>query len=120
MIGVPLGTSRTCSPTADWPGHIFHQYMIRVRGEGARERLHEHLTAAGIQTEVYYPRPLHLQECFPESNHVRLPVAERIATEVLALPVHPQLDDDQLRLVADTISDFFLSRMGKRRPRMKA
>jgi dTDP-4-amino-4,6-dideoxygalactose transaminase len=96
---------------ASWPGHIFHQYVIQVLGDGLRDRLREYLAENGVQTEVYYPQALHRQACFAELARPRptLPVAERLARQVLALPVHPDLDDEQLRYVVDSIAGFFAS-----------
>ena len=74
--------------------HIFHQYVVRVpKGDAGRDRdgLRRHLTEAGIGSGVYYPVPLHLQECFRELGYARgdFPVSEKAAEEVLALPVYP-------------------------------
>ena len=98
------------TPTS-WPGHIFHQYVIQVSGDGQRDGLRTYLAATGVQTEVYYPQPLHRQDCFAELPRPRpvLPVAERLAEQVLALPVHPELDDEQIRYVVDSIAAFFAS-----------
>jgi dTDP-4-amino-4,6-dideoxygalactose transaminase len=58
-----------------------------------------------IETEVYYPTPLHQQPCFP--GHGALPEAERASREVLALPVHPDLVDAQLDFVAESVRAFY-------------
>lgn len=72
--------------------HIFHQYTIRVKN-GCRDALQQHLKEQGIGSMIYYPRPLHLQECFKELgyNEGALPVSERASHEVLSLPVFPEL-----------------------------
>src|SRR5207302_148160 len=66
--------------------HIFHQYTVRVE---RRDALQAHLKSKGIGTAIYYPVPLHLQNCFSELGYKRgaLPEAERAAAEVLSLPV---------------------------------
>ena len=94
---------------ASWPGHIFHQYVIRIRGEGQRDSLKRHLADAGVGTGVYYPIPLPLQACFAEHGHRPgdFPVTETMAREVLALPVFPELRSEQIRHVVDSIVAYF-------------
>ena len=69
------------------PGeHTWNQFSIRVTGPGQRDGLKEKLGSKGIQTEVYYPRAMHEQECF-ESSRESFPTAEKLATEILTLPL---------------------------------
>lgn len=88
--------------------HVWHHFVIRVP-DGRRDALRAHLTARDIETEVYYPTPLHLQPCFAALGHApgSLPNAEHACTEVLALPVHPDLTEAQQAHVADSIRAFF-------------
>jgi dTDP-4-amino-4,6-dideoxygalactose transaminase len=88
--------------------HIFHQFVIRAR-DGRRDALRAHLTAAGVGTDVYYPVPLHLQECFAYLGYKEgdLPVCEQASKETLALPVYPELTDEQQDYVVNTIAEFF-------------
>jgi len=86
--------------------HIFHQYVIRVP---ERDRLKKFLAEEGIGTDIYYPIPLHLQECYAFMRHQRgdLPNSEKASEEVLALPIYPELTEDQQLMVVDRIKAFY-------------
>jgi dTDP-4-amino-4,6-dideoxygalactose transaminase len=86
--------------------HIFNQFVIRA---GRRDLLREHLTREGIGSAVYYPIPLHLQECYRDLGYRPgdLPESERAARETLALPIYPELTGKQQRKVVQTIEDFY-------------
>ena len=86
--------------------HIFHQYVIRVPGN--RDALMEHLKTRGVGTKVYYPIPLHEQECFSYLGYKRgdFPEAEAAARETLALPVYPELTEAQQVYVVQAIKEF--------------
>jgi dTDP-4-amino-4,6-dideoxygalactose transaminase len=71
--------------------HIWNQYTLRVPGASRRDALKAALTAAGIGTEIYYPLPLHRQKCFAQLPPVSLPVSEQLSSEVLSIPVFPEL-----------------------------
>jgi dTDP-4-amino-4,6-dideoxygalactose transaminase len=86
--------------------HIFHQYVVRVPDH--RDGLMEHLKAHDVATKVYYPIPLHLQECFAYLGYKEgdYPEAEKAARETFALPLFPELTSEQQQYVVDAIQDF--------------
>ena len=85
--------------------HIFHQFTIR---HARREALQAHLKAHGVASEVYYPHPLHTQPAYRHLGYQEgdFPNTERAAREVLSLPVHPELTDQQVEYVADVLRQF--------------
>lgn len=90
------------------PAHVYHQFVIRAP---RRDQLRAHLAAAGVGTEIYYPEPLHLQPCFAALGYRRgaLPIAERAATDVLALPIYPALSGAAIAYVVEQIAAFYRS-----------
>ena len=86
--------------------HVYNQFTIRAE---RRDELREHLSAHSIGTGVYYPVPLHAQECFRELGYRLgdLPVTELLCSEVLSLPIFPELGADRIEYVADSIRSFF-------------
>ena len=86
--------------------HIFHQYVLRVPQH--RDALSDHLKSHDIGTKVYYPIPLHLQQCFSflGYRHGDYPEAERAALETIALPMFPEITDAQQEYVVNTIQNF--------------
>jgi dTDP-4-amino-4,6-dideoxygalactose transaminase len=88
--------------------HIYNQFVIRVKER--RDDLRGFLNDANIGTEVYYPVPMHLQECFSDLGYQigDFPQAEYAALHTVALPIYPELSDDQIAYVVEKIKAFFL------------
>jgi dTDP-4-amino-4,6-dideoxygalactose transaminase len=86
--------------------HIYNQYVIRVP---KRDELREFLAQEGVGTDVYYPLPLHLQECYQDLGYAKgdFPHAEQAARETLALPIYPELTSEQQEYVVSKIGEFF-------------
>jgi len=84
---------------------IYHQYTIAAL---KRDDLQKYLSENGIGSSIFYPKPLHLQECFKSLGYRKgdLPVAERLADEVLSLPIYPELTSEQIEYTAKTILEF--------------
>ena len=96
--------------TPEIPGggrHVFYCYAIRVPG-GRRDALRAHLTERGIGTQIHYPVPIHMQEAAQFLGYRKgdLPVTEKVAGEVLSLPMYPELTDAQIDRVATTATEF--------------
>jgi dTDP-4-amino-4,6-dideoxygalactose transaminase len=88
--------------------HVFNNYCIRAE---RRDQLRQFLAEAGIQSEIYYPLPLHLQTCFASLGHKQgdFPHAEMVARQVLALPLYPELTGEQQETVVAAIAKFYRS-----------
>jgi len=86
--------------------HVFHQFVIRAK---SRDELRAFLAERKIGTEIYYPLPLHLQPCFAYLGYREgeLPESERAAREVLALPMFPELTEDEQKWVVESIAEFY-------------
>ncbi len=101
-----VGLARGVRPWKDpRTRHIYNQYVIRVP---RRDELKTFLGERGIGCEIYYPVPLHLQKCFAALGHRPgdLPHSEAAAKETLAMPIYPELTEEQIRYVAATVREF--------------
>lgn len=89
-------------------GHIWNQYTLRVQGEGQRDALKNFLGDKKSGTEIYYPVPMHAQECFAYVGSAKapFPVANRLAQEALSIPIFPELKREQLDEVIAGIAEF--------------
>ena len=101
-----MGLLKCVSVPEDSAGHIYNQFVCRFPD---RDRLQRFLREKGVETEVYYPIPLHLQECFGDLGYRSgdFPNAEAAASESLALPIYPELTEEQQRYVVEQIKDFY-------------
>lgn len=103
LAGVPGITTPQTLPGAE---HVYHQYTIRVSGSTTRDRVQKSLADQGIASMIYYPLPLHLQPMFAALGNKAgsLPVSERVANEVLSLPIYPELTAEQIERVAASVA----------------
>lgn len=93
----------------DYNYHIYHQYTILAE---RRDELKEHLKSREIGCEIYYPLPMHLQECFRDLGYKKgdMPVAEKASEMALSIPIFPELTGEEQKYIADTIREFYESR----------
>lgn len=88
--------------------HVFHQYTLLVKN-GQRDALQTHLQQKGVPTMIYYPVPLYEQDAFrPFTDLTHLPVTEQLCQEVLSLPIHTELDSEQLNYIVESVKSFSL------------
>ncbi|MBX9657109.1 MAG: DegT/DnrJ/EryC1/StrS family aminotransferase [Nitrospiraceae bacterium] len=86
--------------------HVYNQYTVRV---SKRDELRAHLKEKGVGTEIYYPLPMHMQNCYQDLGYRKgaFPLSERAAEEVMSLPIYAELSDAQLTYVVEMVADFF-------------
>ena len=82
---------------------VWHQYVVRC---AARDRFRSYLEEKGVGTGIHYPIPPHKQDCYREYRSLSLPVAERLETEVVSLPISPILSDEAVCEIAEAINSF--------------
>jgi len=96
-------------PAFDFNGddHVFHQYVLRVTN-GKRDGLLAHLQSKEIPCAIYYPIPLHSQKAYADARYKEedFPVTNQLCKEVIALPMHTELEDEQIKFITDSILEF--------------
>jgi len=99
---------------ASWTKGIYHLYVVRVQD---REALQAYLGDAGIGTGIHYPIPLHLQKAYQHLGYKKgdFPVTERVAAEIVSLPMFPQLTHSQQKEIAGKVIEFVASKVGASR-----
>jgi UDP-2-acetamido-2-deoxy-ribo-hexuluronate aminotransferase len=87
--------------------HVFHQYVLRII-DADRNALMQHLLDKGIPCAIYYPIPLHSQKAYVDSRYKeeQFPVTNQLVKEVIALPMHTELDDEQIKFITDSVLEF--------------
>ncbi len=87
--------------------HVFHQYVIRITN-GKRDGLLDHLQSKGIPCAIYYPIPLHSQKAYADSRYKEsdFPVTNQLCKEVIALPMHTELDEEQIQFITNSILEY--------------
>ena len=88
--------------------HVFHQYTLKLSGR-SRDALQAHLQAAGIPSMIYYPIPAHRQKMFAafDLQDLHLPLTEQLCGQVISLPIHTEMDEQQLQYIIDNVIAFF-------------
>jgi dTDP-4-amino-4,6-dideoxygalactose transaminase len=96
----------TLPPTAPGNFHVYNQFTVRAP---KRDELRTFLKEKGVGSEVYYPLPMHLQNCYRDLGHQKgsFPLSERAAEEVMSLPIYPELTEPQQSYVVEMIADFY-------------
>ncbi len=86
--------------------HVFHLYVIRVK---QRDKLSKYLLSKGISTIMHYPIPIHLQPAYKDLGFKKgvFPITEKVADEVLSLPMFPELTDEEIKYICDQIKSFY-------------
>lgn len=105
------GLSQIITPArAAQSTHVFHQYTLRLV-EGDRAKLIEHLNSKGVPAMIYYPVPLHMQKAYQDDRYKegQFPVSERLASQVFSLPMHSELDDEQLEFITKSVLEYINS-----------
>ena len=90
--------------------HVFHLYVVRCP-DNSRDKLAQYLKSAGIDTGIHYPVPIHLQKAYTSLNYKKgdFPVTEKLSSEILSLPMYPELNESQIEYIAGKVRSFYKS-----------
>ena len=87
--------------------HVFHQYTLKVK-DGRRDELKAYLQEQGIPSMIYYPIPLHKQNAYIDYDpNLHLPITEKLSEEVISLPIHTEMNKEQLEHITQIVKNFF-------------
>jgi dTDP-4-amino-4,6-dideoxygalactose transaminase len=103
------GHSKVTTPyRASYSGHVFHQYTLKLAPGIDRDGLVEFLAARGIPSMIYYPVPGHRQGMFASfgSADLQLPLTDALTNVVISLPIHTEMDSEQLKYIADALLEY--------------
>ena len=109
LSGIPQIQTPQVHPRSS---HIYHQYTLKLSAEVSRDDLKRYLKDRGIPSMVYYPVPMHLQQAFNEKERFvegDFPVSERLSRSVLSLPMHTELEEEQMHYITQTLKQYFQS-----------
>jgi len=108
FLELGLAGTKIVTPSIAFERHVFNQYVIRAED---RDGLKDFMSEKGVGTEIYYPKAMHLQECVRHNGYKEgdFPESERAASSVLALPIFPELSDDEKEYVVSAINEFYKS-----------
>ena len=95
LAGGPVDIPGECDP-----GHVYHLFVVRA---AARDTLQSHLAAAGVETLVHYPLPIPRQAAFRAFAPALCPVAGRVCAEIVSLPLHPRMENEDVAAVAAAV-----------------
>ena len=93
----------------EFDSHVFHQYTLRIlRGDSHRDELVKYLSKSNIPCGIYYPVPLHLQKAYKSKryNQSNFKVTNQVVKEVISLPMHTELTDDQIDYISECVKEF--------------
>ncbi|NNL80157.1 MAG: transcriptional regulator, partial [Flavobacteriaceae bacterium] len=106
-IVTPVAKKECSGICSDCDCHVFHQYTLKIKNSD-RDALAQHLNEKGIPCGVYYPIPLHLQKAYADSryNEADFEVTNSLVKEVISLPMHTELDQEQIDFITSTVKSF--------------
>ncbi len=93
---------------AEYSNHVYHQYTMKIKN-GKRDALKQWLNEKGVPSMIYYPVPLHKQKAFSEFAVAQkeFPITDKLCKSVISLPIHTELDEEQLLFISSTVKEFF-------------